>query len=90
MDKKRLQLAIQALSPSSALLPVYGEGSRTTVDYRKEGTLILKPLLEDLVYNQSHFCFTSFPKPSPRLRCFPAQRRGPRRRRRLLGLPDRV
>lgn len=66
MDKKRLQLAIQALSPSSALLPVYGEGSRTTTDYRKEGTLILKPLLENLVYNQATFVSPpSFRSPAP-------------------------
>ena len=36
-------------SPSSALLPLLGEGSPTKIDYRKKGTLILTCLLEDLV-----------------------------------------
>ena len=37
-------------SPSSALLPFLGEGSRTKTDYRKTGTLILTSLLEDLAF----------------------------------------
>ena len=36
-------------SPSSAVLPFFGEGSPTKVDCRKKGTLILTSLLEDLV-----------------------------------------
>ena len=28
--------------------PFLGEGSPTSIDYRKKGTLILRPLLEDL------------------------------------------
>ena len=35
-------------SPSSAILPFFGEGSPTKIDYRKKGTLILTSLLEDL------------------------------------------
>ena len=37
-----------ARSPSSALLPFFGEGSHTKIDYRKKGTLLLTSLLEDL------------------------------------------
>ena len=33
---------------SSALLPFFGEGSPTKIDYRKKGSLILTSLLEDL------------------------------------------
>ena len=36
-------------SPSSALLRFFWEGSPTTIDCRKKGTLILTSLLEDLV-----------------------------------------
>ena len=35
-------------SPSSALLPFFGEGFPTKIDYRKKGTLILTSLLDDL------------------------------------------
>ena len=43
--------ASSARSPSSALLsPCLGEGSPTKIDYRKNGTLSLASLLEDLVW----------------------------------------
>ena len=42
-----------ARSPSSALLPVFGEGSRSKIDYRQKGTFILASLLEDLVCDTS-------------------------------------
>ena len=37
-------------SPVVPFYPFLGEGSRTKIDYRKKGTLILSSLLEDLVY----------------------------------------
>ena len=41
----------QTRSPSIALLPFFGEGSPTKIDYRKKGTLSLTSLLEDLGNN---------------------------------------
>ena len=42
---------MNARSPSSALShPFLGEGSPTKIDYRKQSTLILTSLLEDLEY----------------------------------------
>ena len=31
--------------------PFWGEGSPTKIDYRKNGTLVLTSLLEDLAFN---------------------------------------
>ena len=36
-------------SPSGALLPFFGEGSPTKIDYRKKGILILTSPLEDSI-----------------------------------------
>ena len=44
----QLTQATRSRSPSSALLPVFWEGSPTKINYREKGTLILTSLLEDL------------------------------------------
>ena len=41
-------LGCAARSPSSALLPLFGEGSPTKIDYRNKSALILTSLLEHL------------------------------------------
>ena len=40
--------------PVVPFYPFLGEGSPTKIDYRKEGTLILTSLLEDLAANALH------------------------------------
>ena len=58
--RKRAQLETRVTRPpSSSLLPFFGEGSPTKIDYRKKGTLILTSLLEDLdkLNNKEPHCF---------------------------------
>ena len=49
MDQRRATAASTLLGPPVVPFFLYIEGSPTKIDYRKDGTLILPFLLEDLV-----------------------------------------
>ena len=50
-----VRMDFRSRCPSSALLPFFGEGSTTKIDYREKGTLVLTSLLEDLLEDLETF-----------------------------------